>query len=601
MGASLTLPIDNLADAVSVPGDASNLCIVRSAADDVTDAFLHWAGKFAAAGVAPLIVCADDVAADRYRARLPQEPALGADAVATMDSVCLGIVADERVSAAIGRDARVIDRNEYDVLMEDVKVSGLKPRRLREMLKFFNRSLSEYADEGDGWLITNEEQTVFAILEENLEVRRALLPSELAGQAYRGMRAAGVAPRPRVVLTDDFGSLSKASQRLLRYLATEGLIAAGTELASRNACEQYPYVEGFRELMEDESFLTVCVEPGAGAAGRGAETSFTALESPLAEFAFVADAVARVLGTGTDPSEVLVAVPNNVWGRHIASALEDRGVKAAFDTGSAKVKGDPRTPGKNGSLKLAAFLKLVQDPRDMTALRSWLGMGDWLLRSEAFLELMAYARDHACSVHEAIAELRLVGDEDRPSRIFGKFDAPLDELDELRESLEGASPEQARRVFERHGMALTDRQAGLLGNGAVADMARLASEAFLPPAVPADAVTVAPYARCHGRHVRATFVTGMVNGFLPAADAVDDRHTIDHKKRAIAREEALFADVRATASDKVACSLFKRDRVENTVALPMQPTRVFVKEGMRYADIAPSEFSPEARAAKESA
>ena len=35
----------------------------------------------------------------------------------------------------MGRDARVLDENELAVLMEDVKVSGLKPGRLREMLK----------------------------------------------------------------------------------------------------------------------------------------------------------------------------------------------------------------------------------------------------------------------------------------------------------------------------------------------------------------------------------------------------------------------------------------------------------------------------------
>ena len=89
--------------------------------------------------------------------------------------LALSILGDARVGDAVGRDARVLDENELAVLMEDVKVSGLKPGRLREMLKFFYKSISDCADDDERWLITAEEQTVHAILTENLEARRALL------------------------------------------------------------------------------------------------------------------------------------------------------------------------------------------------------------------------------------------------------------------------------------------------------------------------------------------------------------------------------------------------------------------------------------------
>lgn len=586
MGASSITTIDTLQDASLAIDEGMRLCIQRAASDDVTETFLNWAAQLHERGAHPLVVCADDVAYRRYQARLAAMPMLPDDCVATMQDVCLGIIANPTVSKVLGRDAYVLNQNEYDVLMEDVKVSGLKPRRLREMLKFFNKSLSEYANEEEGWLISQEEQTVFAILEENLEVRRALLPSEVAGQAYRGMQKAAVEPVPCTILVDDFATLSRASQRLLHFLATEGMVIAGNTHEAYNAQEAYPYPQGFADVMADESFERVALAQHATAP----QVRQVTLKDPLEEFAYIADEVSACIDEGVAPCDILVAVPNVTWGRQVLKALEARGVAAAFDTGTSKIKGDPRTKGRYDALKLAAFLRLVEDPSNMTALRSWLGLGDWLLRSEAFLELMAYARDHACSVQCAIADLRSMKDSERTSRIFGKFDAPLDELDEVRAALREASPAQAAEVFSQHGMPLSASQKALLGAGERADVLALARGAFVPEPFPEQVVCIAPYARCHGRFVRATFIAGMVNGFLPAADAVDDKHTIDHKARALVRDRARFDDMQATARDQVVCTSFEQDRLENTATLPMQPRRVFVQDGERYAAIAPSEF-----------
>ena len=103
------------------------------------------------------------------------------------------------------------------------------------MLKFFYKSISDCADDDERWLITAEEQTVHAILTENLEARRALLPCEVSSLAYRGLVKAEVEREPLTLVADDFGSLSKASQRLVRHLATDGLVAAGRTLASSSS------------------------------------------------------------------------------------------------------------------------------------------------------------------------------------------------------------------------------------------------------------------------------------------------------------------------------------------------------------------------------
>ncbi|CAK7024150.1 MAG: hypothetical protein PEGG_00996 [Paraeggerthella hongkongensis] len=563
--------------------------IERPSSVDLTDALLAKANQRAAAGARVLVVCADTVAERRYLDRLPAYPALDAAAVSTMERVALRVAALDGVRAATNRDPRILDANELDVLMEDMKVSGLKPRRLREMLKFFYKGLSEYANEQDDWLINYEEQHLFAMLSENMEVRRAMLPFEASALAYRGMVEAGVERESLMVLVDDYGTLSKASQRLIEHLATDGMVVAGTTAPVCNADEAYPHGEGFRTFAERRD--AVCVR--VGEAAQPVRTC-AVLDSPVDEFAFVTDAVAQRLEEGMDPSDVLVAVPNKTWASQIASALERRGVAVCVDAGPAKIKGDPRTPGAFSHMKLAAFLRLHANPNDLPALRSWLGFGDWLLRSDAFLELMAYARNHETTVPQAIADLRRVPDAERASEVFGKLDAPLDELAALQDACRsGLTRDQAVTLFESAGMLLTPAQQALLGDDPNhADIDGLAASAFGGPVRSGDGagVVVAPYRRCHGRFSRATFVTGLVGGFLPALDAVDDKFTIDHRRAALERERALFEDVAATAQDQTVCTWFKRDLLENTASLNMQTGRVFVKDDVRYATLVPSEF-----------
>lgn len=565
-------------------------CLEHDASDDVAPALLACAHGIAAAGSPVRIVCADGVAAERYRALVADDPLLNAADVVSMRELGLAVMGDARVQDAVGRGARVLDDNELAVLMEDVKVSGLKPGRLREMLKFFYKSMSECADEDERWLITAEEQTVHAILTENLEVRRALLPCEVSSLAYRGLVAAGVESEPLALVVDDYASLSKASQRLVRHLAANGLVAAGRTLAASSAEEPYPCFDGFRALADEaDCLVTLATErPEAARESR-------ALDDPEAECAFVAASVEECLADGMAPRDVLVAVPNAAWGARMAAALEARGIAVERGFGSGKIKGDPRTEGRFADLKLATFLRLHLDPHDFTSLRSWLGFGDWLLCSDAFLELMAYARERDIAASEAVAQLRTQRDADRASTIFGKFDGPLDELDELqRACADGLTREAAVELFEAHGMPLSPRLVELLGDDAAhADIERLAREAFRAPVedVARDAVHVVAYARCHGRHVRTAFVTGLVNGFLPANDAVDDKFTIDHRRVALERERALFLNVLAAADERTVCTRFTRDRLENTAFTKVQTTRVFMRDGERLASVAPSEFA----------
>ena len=86
------------------------------------------------------------------------------------------------------------------------------------------------------------------------------------------------------------------------------------------------------------------------------------------------------------------------------------------------------------------------------------------------------------------------------------------------------------------------------------------------------------------------YLTGAVNGFIPLMDAVDDAHTIDHKKTALERDRRLFEDVASCARETFTASCFAQDSLDNAEALPMDVSRIYVKDGVRMARIAPSEF-----------
>ena len=110
---------------------AMRLCVEHDASDDVAPALLRAARARVEAGSNVRVVCADAVAAARFRALAADDPLLGALDVVSVRELALSILGDARVGDAVGRDARVLDENELAVrlrtmhlLYESVKNSG---------------------------------------------------------------------------------------------------------------------------------------------------------------------------------------------------------------------------------------------------------------------------------------------------------------------------------------------------------------------------------------------------------------------------------------------------------------------------------------------
>ncbi len=121
-------------------------------------------------GASALLLCVDEITAQLYRDELAAnsaaDGAFPSNKIITVQDFALSIMADEAVQQACGRKRRLIDGNEMDVLLEDVKVTGIKPKRLREMLKFFYNSIANCANEEPDWLVSGEEQRVYSVLME---------------------------------------------------------------------------------------------------------------------------------------------------------------------------------------------------------------------------------------------------------------------------------------------------------------------------------------------------------------------------------------------------------------------------------------------------
>ncbi len=536
--------------------------VTKSAADDISPAFLTKLNTLKNSGVSSRIVCLDDVAAQSYKDKLAAFPAVDENDIVTVGALTQQLLGVPCIPDHAGRGPRILDGNDMDVLVEDVKVTGLKPRRLREMLKFFFKSFCECADEDSRWIIAPDEQELLDALMRNLKARNAILSYEAPALACRGILATGHDPGFDVLLADDFGMFTLAQQRLVEALANTGLVVAGSNFGVACDAAPYPNPDGMERFATSHPGATQIVWESADDSGK---LSTERYRDPSAEFTGIAESIEHSLQSGSDPSDILVCVPNDTWGKKIEAGLENRNIAVLRLPASDKIKGDPRKPERCAAIKTATFLRLMDDPEDIVALRTWMGLGDWLLCSDAFLELMDYSDEAGCTPLQAIKDIRRNGAE--PFALFSKLATRLDELDAMTAAYQPDGDNDA--LFASHGME---------------------------PAAPAplnqekQAVIVAPYRRCHGRHVAHTYIAGCIDGFLPAHDAVDDRFTIDHRNQAMQRERALFDDMRSTGRKTVSLSCFEEDLLENTGILKMDASRVFIRDTVRMAKVKPSTF-----------
>ena len=238
-------------------------CILGKVASGKTEALVHRAVEYLSGqsnDKSVLVLAASPDAAEALKRQLAAALDIPTDTlgkrgmrVSVPRAIALEVLSDPKARAACGRKPRLLLPFEENILLEDVKASGLRPKRLREMLKFFYRSWTELADDEPSWLVSEEEAQVHGLLKECLAFTGGILPNELSNLAVKWLCADATAREAAsydLVLVDDYQLLSRASQVLAGLLAREGLIVAGDVQATSEVFEEYPFAAGLIEFAQ---------------------------------------------------------------------------------------------------------------------------------------------------------------------------------------------------------------------------------------------------------------------------------------------------------------------------------------------------------------
>lgn len=587
-----------------------------------------------------LVLCATPQAALAFKARLDATAeAAGVSAtdvaVTTPRALALDVMGDAEAISWSGREPRLLTDYEKLFLLEDMKVSGLRPKRLREMLKFFYRSWTELADDDENWLLAGEESNIHELVKANLAFTRSILEPELGNLAVNYLRSHAGARDVHAfahVFVDDYQRISKASQLLAGLVARESLTIAGDRVACVEVYDSYPYAAGLDEFVDAHAGaadveLIECRTCAAGAQAAAKLLADPAVESvafqpadnatagatevldfpePENEFVGVAKRVADAVAEGLSPADVVVAVPNGIWARNITKALLAAKVPAHILTDRQPVRGDIRDNARCVPARVLTALDLVANPENALTWRCWCGYNDWLANSSAIANLRTYADERngglVAALRDVLGGAQAVGTGEIDHVVGAKRvadahaaglsvieaaaglegSALLDKLAELVTSEAGAT---APAVV--HSLCLAGED-----NSAAAMAARFRARLLAPTIDAADAVQVVPYDQVAGLSPKMLVVAGFVAGFIPCREYYDSAEMpLDKQEREHEKDVRRVYALAGKASQKLVVSRFGMTDLETAGRLKLHIGRIRLQNGTRMCIIPPSDFT----------
>lgn len=570
-------------------------------------------------------------AADELASRLGVADVRAVDIrVGTVASYCVEILSSEEARAATGRIPRLLADFEERILMEDMKVVGLKVKRLREMLKFFYREWTELGDEREDFLIDAEEKVVHGAIKEHLRMRGAMLVYELSNLTCRFLRdhAASAQSWQRVhVLVDDFQNLNKASQMVLEVLAGKTLMVCGNENEQVPTPEPFPYAQGFTDFEHMHPNVEVleyrrgmrCPQQIMAMAnslvvrggldrrtlvdldpeGDQGEVHLVKWPLPNDEFMGIARSIKHRLEDATHPihpCEIFVAVPNALWGRALSKVLQANAIKADVVTSYHTLGGDPRVWDKCAGLRAFTALNLIAAPTDVAAWRTWCGFGDYLTHSNHWCRLEDYARERGLSVLDVLADI-----ENRAEQAFLGADVLAERFRQGRTLIE--------RAQDRHGFALLNTLKDTPASEVPSDFMALlepvwgteSAEDLLARArgrlenrfAGMDAVRIGLLQMACGLSFDTIILMGAVEGFYPAFETLDISCDDERRDCVRAQERRLWYSTLTKSCHAVIISCFQKDESDAATAWGMWAHRIRVENGKSMAVLAPSSYIDE--------
>lgn len=525
--------------------------------------------------------------------------------------VCTAAEAARRVLEACGEAApRTLAAFEVNALNEDMKTLGTKPARLREMLKFLYRGVSDLVDRDPAWLITLEERTVFEKVRAFARQTASVFPCELENRALERLEERRGPAGEQVygfdhVLVDGWTALGGAAQTLMAALARMSLAVAGRKEDPGVDGQPYGRADGIDALVAAKGDEVTLVDLGDMPA-RPAALSAVVWDTPCDEVEGVAAWLRDRIAAGADPQDLAVVAPNRVWAGRMAQACSDAGVPATVLTG-ASLPGDARKPDRSSEQRAFTALGLAAAPSDPLLWRLWVGFGDPILMSNAWKDLQEQAEREGRGVVEELEHIeRTVGQ--------GGASEPFPGACRLAAAVRGGRA-AATELGGLAGPALLDRACALCGAsrpvldqlvGKVGDdedvrglyerlRRQVVEPAFEGVVTDGPAVRIGCADAFVGVHVRECVLVGLVEGFFPGPQCFDDRTAPDVRERELLREAARFERAVAVGTDRVVLSRFERTSLAEAEPARMQVERIRVgRDGReRVARVKGSRFVAE--------
>lgn len=609
-----------------------------------TSALVAMAAEKIAAGAAPdslLVFASTPDAAAQLASRLEAAGMKGVR-VTTSRAFCLEVLSAPEAREATGRDPRLVSSFEQAFIMEDMKVSGLKIKRLREMLKFFYRGWTELSGEDPEWLVTSEEETVHGMLKASLGFTRSILEPELAALAWSYLSShedALSAVAVDHVIVDDYQQLSRASQFVTNMVAKASVAVAADPLACIEVYDSYPYGDGVAELEEagaqviqlEECHLcgaslhaakVLAAELGDADVALGnpngldAALSFAEIpcDTSRDEFQSIADRIHQLIDSCVAPEDVFLLVFNKQWARQLKRYLAEQGIAidGAFDGRIAA--GDYRDYARCAPARVITALQLAADPANCLAWRCWIGFGDYLGNSAAVSEIQSWAKDKGYSLLEALQALDAMGSDAASlvsggaGRVVAAYRAGLQVIAQV-EGLSGI--ELVRRL-----VAAVDATApASVQETIIPEKVEEMVMAFCSPipgaatakviaATVTDRLTDSHLEGCGGVRMgtgahlvgsspKALLVCGFDNGFIPCRDYFDTTVvTLDKQEKMHQADTRFLYTVLGKATEQMQVSYFTSIDLVGAERLKLKVDRIRLKNGTRMARLTPSEFLP---------
>lgn len=555
-----------------------------------TQELVEHAARLVKAGVSPRdieVFVASPNAIDPTKARLSQAlPELSDVQVRTVRHLVMEVLSTPEARELTGRNPRVLDEYETSFLMEDMKGTGIRPKRLKGMLGFFFRCYAELENLDSTWLQLKEEEEAHERLTFLLSSLKAYLEPELSNAAYRVLSSdARIIEQYRIphILVDDYQTLSRASQVIANLVAEESICIAGDAYECVKAFESHPYAAGMDEFaaamphaQRDEATNTYlgCERLSAiqtlfahgslslehdRATGRAPESSadcdslFEIAEclDPESEAAWALEWVQKLMEDGMDVDDIVITVPNPTWERRMGRLLSQAGVPVCLEGALRPVGGDIRYSDSCRPAQVLCLLALAADPHDEPSLRAWCGFGEYLTNAQIIYEIRQQCAQTGKAFWKALSDIasdprfsdgeeRIAAKDDMasepaPFRFMSEITSVVSAYRALQEMLDelagldgfGLIERAVELVYGEKRPRLPLNLVDALSIAKKGDSAILLYEKMtkrrLYPCTPNDrGVRIMSMAAACGVQAEAALVMGAVNGFTPSHQAFDE-------------------------------------------------------------------------------